>query len=209
MIFNQIAIYTGNTSTMFPRFLKDWLVELEEVKAVDIYTIGNNENVAISDEFCIIIREQSTVDATLSFVEHVRRNGLKNKVLIIDFASISVDQVKQFIAYKDCGVVNAWISIKELWSSMCDLMERDWLLSFDILNQVLSSLTIEATEPKPAMSSADYENGLIEAAREGLSIKETAAKMGLSANTIAVYRSKLLKKYGVNSMKKLVLTKGK
>ncbi|MBX9448702.1 MAG: helix-turn-helix transcriptional regulator [Taibaiella sp.] len=63
-------------------------------------------------------------------------------------------------------------------------------------------------EGQPDLSKVEYE--IIQCAEKGLSITQSAAYLGRSPNTIAVYRSKIIKKFNCSSINQVcVKLKGK
>ncbi len=149
-------------------------------------------------------REEQALIKHAGMLRQVSRHA---PVLIITLFRIRNEYIQQIIALGNTAIVSAAISGKELHDYVEQLHNGShWLLSRDIQETLLEQLLRNSTA-KNAVASDRFtakEKKIIALAQRGCNIIRTAKTLNLSPNTVASYRSKMLKKAGVHSMAELL-----
>lgn len=150
--------------------------------------LGEHENIVISE-----------------FVKLVKMDNNDIPVLVMDIhSSMRVAEVKEILMMKKCGVIRGDFTETEVLGYIDSLYHHDWLMCDRVKLMLLSSVPEQEKSIQLKLDQySTTEQRIIEAAQRGLNIVETAEEIGLSPNTVAVYRSKLMKKAGIKSMAKL------
>ncbi|OJU76267.1 MAG: hypothetical protein BGO09_15050 [Bacteroidetes bacterium 47-18] len=155
----------------------------------------------------IILWTEKDEQVLMKTIAGLRHTGRHLPVLIITLFRIRNEHIQQIIALGNTAIASAAISGRELHNYIEQLHNgSQWLLSRDIQETLLEQLLRHGTAKNAAASDlfSAKEKKIIALAQRGCNIIRTAKTLNLSPNTVASYRSKMLKKAGVHSMAELL-----
>lgn len=162
----------------------------------------HSENNLLVLYVCISKDEQSFQDIT----ELLQQRKLGVSLLIIDvFCELKLKQIRHLLNETDTGLISGNISGDDVVNYIEVFRRIGWVISNNVKAQLLQlGREQEAAQNLDKEAYSQTEQKIIDAALRGLNIKQTAEEVGLSTNTVAVYRSKMMKRGGVRSIADLL-----
>lgn len=171
-------------------------IDINEIKIINKITASHY----LTGSIVIIFYEESTIDNIHDIVSLSQDFTL----LIITLKIINFYYISRISKTgKKIAVISKSSKLEELRMVFNRIHSEDEqiILSNDIQKELLNEMI---SYNKIDIDYTDIEKKIISLAKTGNNIKETAKKLGLSTNTIAAYRSKILKKSKFKSFNKLV-----
>lgn len=209
----HLYIVSAKTDSLVQLTVKNWLLQSEHFGSITEFSLEQllllpAESIVESIVF-LFYRDEETAATLLPAIAALRDNDIFNPVLIIDFDSINLSQVREILLLEGTSVVSAKISGSELLHYLQTVVLNSRVVSKDIYDRILDSFLSSGNGFEGGTGDlnklfSDQEQSILESAINGLSIRETADALGLSPNTVAVYRSRMIKKAGIRSFRKLL-----
>lgn len=205
----HIYIICQNQDAILPQGLNR-LFSNSQLFRVNVHEYGQlplNRDKHIEKVLPMFIWQQEQHNQIYESINLIRQNSYStdDPVLILCNKNIRKDQIQQLAAMGKTGIIGFDTTIEKLHNYIQELFNnsKQWVFSPDIIALLIDQLLLVPTNVFIA-SLSKKEMELLDMARQGYSMKQTAQALQLSKNTIAVYRSKMLKKAGVKSMAILI-----
>lgn len=145
------------------------------------------------------VRQQK--DDFIKLIEDIKIANPDNKIIVFCLDVIEFKYLKDIISKGVNGVISKYASEAEVININEKIYEHKFQLCSTFQELVLNN----------SFNNVEYEQNFTEKemmilneAIKGSDIKQTAENLNLSPNTVAVYRAKMLKKTGMNSMQQLI-----
>lgn len=165
----------------------------------------NDKVIMIFQPTIILIILDDIVNQKLNYINtHIESNF---PFLIIDLIKMENDKLKEILSFKrKMGVVSASMSSEQLLHYIEHLhhTNQNWILSHDIQERIINEFLNDSNPKTNKANYTDIELEIARLAKKGYSIVDMSKHLDLSPNTIATYRSKMLKKSGLKSMNQLI-----
>src|SRR5690606_34578418 len=149
---------------------------------------------------------EANPQAILTEIDELKDRSLFPAILIITESFPSISQIKKLLTYDNMGLISTQISEADLHEFIVERMrgKDKFSISRDIQSLLIKSVIEPMDFPKDWSEFTSVETKIVELAKQGLNLEETARELSLSKNTVAVYRSRILKKTEYGSFKKLI-----
>lgn len=207
----DICILTNTPNNILEQSIKAWLLHSFEVKLVETSSFDLTKKFKPETLFLFLLLKSNNANNEISsVVNNIRSKGFNNHILVIDFDNINITQVRHLLAVPNCSIVNGNASEQQILNYLQQLLYQERVISSDIQERIIDAFLLKESKQQKRNSAFDLngfsklEQAIIDMAIKGFNIQETAAKLELSPNTIAVYRSKMLRKSGLGSFVQLV-----
>ncbi len=200
----QVNIIAERPDSIIPQGLATALNEKEGIST----TIRSYADVVHTAFFGhvlpVLLWETKNEDIMLQYIHLIRKT--QDRVMVIAQNNISKEYIKALTMQGKTAVVGSESTLDELSSYITELYSgaKKWIFSPDILGSLIEDVLIGSNTDINRLKLSKKEKQVIEYAHKGLSIAETARELHLSANTVAAYRSRILKKTGNASINQLV-----
>lgn len=205
----KLFLCCDQPDNLFVVCFKDWLIRSERFNSVNIIVYENIELMPIEDEgkqilWAFITSNYSNTNM-LNYIKYINTLSANFYALVVDLIRMGTKEVKQILTLKRTGVISASIPSLHFYKYIDQIFIQDRVMSPDIQEMLLEELFSFSNEGNVSNFNKK-EQAILDAATKGLSIKDTAVELNLSTNTIAVYRSKMIRKSGVSTFAQLVST---
>lgn len=133
-------------------------------------------------------------------IRQLRDMGVQGPITIVNFFDLDLNKVKTLRTLSDLVVCNINTPAHEFLKLLDTQEPVKFLLCSYNSNQIVKSFLEDDFMPEgmPGLSKVECE--IIDCAEKGFSITQSAEYLGRSPNTIAVYRSKIIKKFNCSSI---------
>lgn len=197
----------GNEMLLFSELLKQTIDYSSRFKSFDVKIIDREElyNTADAKSVIIIPICDDQFDKFILQLDQTLSDEIS--LLLIDFNKSRAETIYNLISVnRKIGIVNPYISVDEFEHYLIDFLDSDrkWILSNDIQQNVIDYLFSYQGKKTSSTNLTSTEQQIINLAKQGYSISQMADRLNLSPNTVAVYRSKILKKSGKKTMTQLL-----
>lgn len=160
----------------------------------------------IDNNIPFLFWEEEYINDILSFIKEFRNVKSDKPIMILEITELSVAEIKMLIGFGHIIIMSKNISMDELQSNINQLengYNQDWMIDKYIQHKLLHHLLT------PEQNNASYqfkntEIAILKSASKGNSIKQIAEEIDLSPNTIAAYRTQMLKKSGMQNFSQLL-----
>ena len=126
------------------------------------------------------------------------------RVLVLSMHDSQI-HVEQALRAGACGYMVKTGSAKELLHAVEMIRDGQTYVSSSVMEQVMESMVRDRTTPRTGLASlTPREREVLRLVAEGLSGKEIAATLGVSAKTIETHRSRIMEKLGIHKVSGLV-----
>lgn len=137
----------------------------------------------------------------------VRQQWPDATIVCIDLAVVNAIILNKFLTLNKCVITSGHNSLSELVFLIRELEHKNLSISRDVLERLVIENLRQRDQKHERFTK--MEKLIIEAAKNGLTIAQTAAKLKISSFTVVNHRSNIFKKTGVNSVIQLVSRLGK
>ncbi|MBX9449321.1 MAG: helix-turn-helix transcriptional regulator [Taibaiella sp.] len=198
----------GNEMLLFSELLKRTIDYSSKFKSFDVKIVDHEElyNSAGAESVVIIPIWDDQFDKFILQLDQTLSDEIS--LLLIDFNKSRVETICNLISVnRKIGIVNPYISVDEFEHYLIEFLnsDRKWILSNDIQQHVIDYLfSYQGKKSLSGTTLTSTEQQIINLAKQGYSISQMADRLHLSPNTIAVYRSRILKKSGKKTMTQLL-----
>lgn len=207
-------IITDNPNSIYVSIIKR---TLEEELLTDVVAISPQHDFIIknsdesSDSVLYVFLGEDGMNLLIKRLQSVRTYSQASfLVLFADKADeVIYPYIKQMVTLGNIAVINIQhIAYQELKEMLLGLKKKKYILSDDIKEQILDyalndkSVAVELENSKLHLNQKEKE--ILSAAIRGCNIQQTAEVLNLSSNTVAVYRSKIVKRANVKSIFELI-----
>ncbi len=126
------------------------------------------------------------------------------RVLVLSMHDSQI-HVEQSLRAGACGYMVKTGSAKELLHAVEMIRDGQTYVSSAVMEQVMESMVRDRSTPRTGLASlTPREREVLRLIAEGLSGKEIAATLGISAKTIETHRSRIMEKLGIHKVSGLV-----
>lgn len=205
----QISIVSSFPDSIFIKALQLVLSSKEkyEVQLIPYSDAGNEEQPG----FYIYQWNDEDYDKIPDSIAGLQQRQPDALLLVVIQTSISTEDIKRLISLGGMGIISMSVSAEKLVHFVEEIRSRkyQWVFSNDILSSFIKDTYLPASKQTAGddiyTSKFSFkENQIIQLAKKGFTISETAEELTLSKNTIAAYRSSILRKSGAKSLFELV-----
>lgn len=169
---------------------------------LSLYHFENAEpllfNKSFREELVVIYYEKQAAKA-LSLLRLIKLGSLSSQVIIINKNNLDLKAVKEFKNFTNVILFNANSSSEEFFTLLSNFDDSKLLLC-KINQSILLDNIINEESAHYTSKFSKVEANILDCADKGYSIVETAEALQISTNTVAAYRSKILKKMGASSI---------
>jgi len=191
-------IFTTALSLMMKEHLSE---EVQVLSFFDDLSIPD-----LSNALVVCIWTKGTHDLIMSVIKKLRNCEPSFQFVIIDMEHITQQEIREYVKQGKVAVISSKASTKDLLLCIEKLDHEQVALCPHIQDRVIHSL-LEKQDNRDIRGCRQFnktEQAIIETAKKGYSMKEAAEELHLSKNTIAAYRSKIMKKADVKTMTQLI-----
>lgn len=204
---DKIIIYQ-NADTLFSAGLKSLL---ETSRKYTIQTAGPGDLFHILNSFqgalLLMVWTEANNEAMLAEISNMQDQSVFPPILIITESFPSISQIRKLLTYENIGLISSQTNEVYLHEFIGERLSRKdkFSISRDIQSLLIKSVIEPRIFPNNDWSElTSVETKIVELAKQGFNLEETAKELLLSKNTVAVYRSRILKKTEYGSFKKLI-----
>lgn len=137
---------------------------------------------------------------------HVREYLPDATIVCLDMSGVNATGLNKFLTLNRCVIASRHNPLSELILLIKELEHKNLSISRDILERLVIENLRQRDQKQERFTR--MEKSIIEAAKNGLTIAQTAAKLKISSFTVVNHRSNIFKKAGVNSVIQLVAQLG-
>ncbi|MBX9449708.1 MAG: helix-turn-helix transcriptional regulator [Taibaiella sp.] len=157
----------------------------------------------IGEDVPVVLGFQFQTTEMVKYLENLCNHYPLKPKIIFYFIPLAEATLKSLIKKSRIALINLSCTTPEIKSIIERLEVENIVLCTKTQHLLLKSITSEDIKEKQDIFT-DMEKDILYTAKQGKSIRECAEILQLSHNTIAVYRSKMIKKAGVKNMVQLV-----
>ena len=151
----------------------------------------------------MLITSNNDVEDIIDKVKNLLTITQEARLLFVYISELQDYAIKALAAFPKVGIVSALCNAEE-WMHLMEQVSKDKVVLCSSTKDVMLRSIMEPKSRSNNYKFTPTELAIIRASRNGASIIQTAEELNLSANTIAAYRSKLLKKSGFKTMGQLL-----
>ncbi len=198
-----IPIITARPDSLMPNGLAVALQQSGQYRSSVVGYTDIHETLSFSNVLPVFLWEAGWEATILDSLQTIRQT--QDKVLVIAQDNIGREQLRTLVMQGKTAVVSGNISLRELQGYIRRLLEEDrrWIFSPDILTGLVDDLLVGEPGALNQKALSMKERLVVACAQRGCTIAETAEELNLSQNTVAAYRTRILKKTGAKSINEL------
>lgn len=203
---DKIIIYQ-HADTIFSAGLKSLLetsrkYNLQTVRPGDLFRLLNS----FQDALLLMVWTEENNQAILTEISRMQDQSLFPAILIITESFPSISQIRKLLTYENIGLISSQTNEAYLHEFIGERFrgKDKFSISTDIQSLLIKSVIEPRGFPNNWSEFTSIETKIVELAKQGFNLEETARELLLSKNTVAVYRSRILKKTEYGSFKKLI-----
>lgn len=193
---------TDNPNSFIWSGVQNMLIKENIFDSISTYKIFEQDK-NIEQDVPVVLGFQFQTMETVKYLENLCNHYPLKPKIIFYFIPLSEATLKSLIKKSRIALVNLTCTTPEIKSIIERLEVENIVLCTKTQHLLLKSITSEDIKEKQDIFT-DLEKDILYTAKQGKSIRECAEILQLSHNTIAVYRSKMIKKAGVKNMVQLV-----
>lgn len=200
----NIAIFNNNPDSILPVSISECLSAKMNIETIILKEFDTKPNIS-NNYMALFLWEAEVKSDVISYIEEYRNLYPTAPVIVLEINELSIAEIKMLLAFKHIILLSKHISIHSIHDHIEELVtgDKDWVIDPNIQQKLLNELLY----PKEMQQDCTFSNtelAIIASASKGNSIREIAAEMHLSPNTIAVYRTKMLRKSGMHRFAQLL-----
>lgn len=203
--FNQGYIIANDFNVLTATALKAGFIYYQLTDKVEVMLAEPHEVVLEkskdADVFFVFLLEKN-YDYFFKQASEIRHQLPAATIVCIDFFGINAAGLNRFLALKKCVVTSRKIQLPALIVLIEELEYKNLSISHDVLERLVAE-NLEQSN-KGHQQFTKMERSIIDAAKSGMTIAQTAEKLHISSFTVVNHRSNIFKKAGVNSIMQLV-----
>lgn len=211
---NNIIIVANNINSIIPNGLKTLLEAHGQYVSVDLVSedsIERMKEISLPENVVWIVFNGACDKLNTAQLEHIRSISSPSSpiLLFIDSESIQEDIIRKVMSFGKIGIASTHISIQEVNNYIHEIQDKNFVLSDDYKEALINAvLHKKSSFHQLSILLNNKEQKILDAAKKGFNIKQTAEMLNLSKNTIAAYRSKMMRQAGVHSIASLIAKVG-
>lgn len=202
----QIYIISRTPNSIFPEALSITL-SLKGCCAAISKGYKDIQSEELKSKNFISILLWSSEDHT-QIINYIRKwSELQIRTVVIAPLYINKSQIQAIVKAGKTAIIEMEASIDELIHYIHQSIYTNghgWVLSPGMVAALMDELLHPKSEPSKLRQLSESEMSIVQLAQKGYSLVDTARQLNLSKNTIAAYRSKILKKTNFKSFSQLV-----
>lgn len=208
--WSEVYIVSDEIDKLVVTGISSWIFQTQKFKTVNAikvadfleHSMSTGSNSFLVIYICLGSNENSYNDINAILSRRVEGVSL----LVMDiFSVLEGIHIKRILTEPNAGILCGNLSGDEVVDYIDGLQKLGWVMSNSLKEQLVDNMDVsKSTESIATSSYSAKEKRILEAAIQGLSLKQTAEAVGISANTVAVYRSKMMKRAGVRSISELI-----
>lgn len=204
-MIKYIHIVCSKPDALFPYSLRNLLEDTLRFEKVLLgsfdQTQGFIEGTSSAEKTLWILFHDHADEKNMALAKVIRSRHNNGSLLLLLLDKMNPDMIRSFIQLGKVGIVNANISISELLTYIGEVPEKNFILDNSLQETLLQSFL------QPDLGSICFskrEREILALAEKGYNIHKTAETLNLSGNTVASYRSRILKRAKAGSMIELL-----
>lgn len=203
-------LLTGKQQTLLSVTLQKYIESFKMFEAVRESTYNSSTlvellpNIQDHDFIFLLDVDDKYTDCVLKIREYCQAKI----VVIMKNSLLDSYKIKLFLENHSVGVLNLKSHINSLSECIDTLLTRDYYMCDFTKDWVINNI-IEGKTETTFKNFNTNELTILDLAKKGYNIDMTAEEMNLSRNTIAAYRSKMLRKANAKSFSELVYLSSK
>lgn len=174
---------------------------------VQILALSGDLNIDnLRDTLIICIWTKHMHELIMAAIQNFRQAEPCFPFVIIDMEKMNQHEIREVAKLGSVAIVSSKASKNDLLVCINKLENEQVVLCPQMQDRIIHNL-LEKYDNRDSKGSKEFsktEQAIIETAKKGYSMKEAAEELNLSKNTIAAYRSKIMKKADVKSMAQLI-----
>lgn len=196
-------IISSNPNSLFSQGLALALQQKGHYQVSTIAYTDIPQSQSYSHTLPLFLWHQNEQQKIFESIEAVQKT--QPKVFIIVQDTISKEQIQSLVQRGKIAIADIGISVEELYQYIQELQagNKEWVFSPGIISVLIEQLFSPASQATATQLNSK-EQQILDCARKGYSLKRTAQELNLSKNTVAAYRTRILKKAGTKSINQLI-----
>lgn len=202
----KATFITNHEHSFIVSAISEYLINNSPIEAIEHMAFTNIKNNTSewskrNGEMVIIpMDEESKQDFTL--ILNTIREKTDAPLFIMIMTKLSYIELKEMIKISNTGIFSHMGTVQELNEVLHKILSGEKAICSKIQTLLLKYLSSPTDDLYDSFNPT--EQAIISLTKQGLNIAETADRLNLSPNTIAAYRTKMLKKASVHSMNQLL-----